>query len=125
MTGYQMPAIPERVDAGEAALFRDNQVWWRADADRPINLERLDMADDYDCLLGQACPPGLGARDFTPAISYAAHLAGCHPWVDGAVNAWMITHGFMVPRFADDRDAEYAELTAEWHQRVTRRRNRA
>lgn len=51
-----MNTITERVERGAALLDEHDPDWWRADVDRAIDLERLNLSDGDACILGQRCP---------------------------------------------------------------------
>jgi hypothetical protein len=106
-----MTTITERVAAGAAFLDEHDPEWWRADVERAIDLDTLDLAEGDVCILGQRCP--LAAND--QYIAYGVMLSGLQETF--AVDHWAVQYGFQ----ADD-SAEYDDLTAEWRKVITGRR---
>ncbi|HTJ37080.1 MAG TPA: hypothetical protein VL738_27960, partial [Dactylosporangium sp.] len=48
--------IAERVAAGAAFLDEHDPEWWRADVERAIDLDKLNLGHGDACILGQRCP---------------------------------------------------------------------
>lgn len=121
-----MATITERVAAGAAFLDQHDPDWWRADVERAISLDKLDLADTEDCVLGQRCPVEtlLTAEDeadgATRYHAMAAHLIGIQAWEGGLIDGWAIPLGFQQARFTERED--FAVLTAEWRRVITERR---
>lgn len=133
-TGEQgVKTIPERVTAGEALMDGQDPGWWRADAERAIDLDLLDLADAGMCVLGQRCPADVliawrGGGDGTrPSgggyFAYGYRLAGIPggPGDSGDLPlfAWATAHGFA------GEPGEYRELTAVWARVIRARRGAA
>ena len=112
-----MNGIAERVAAGAAFLDEHDPDWWRADVERAIDLETLDLGYGSRCVLGQRCPFETDA----PFSDQAAVLSGLS-WDDedngAAIAIWAVQHGFD----AGSEDSE-ASLTAEWRKVITERRS--
>jgi len=115
------------VAKGAALLDEKDPGWWRADTDRAIDLDELELEDAQRCVLGQRCPlvlrPGEQDANGGPFWAYALALAGAEPgeedeWLNRRVNAWAEEHGFEI-----GPDADYPELTAEWRKVITERRS--
>lgn len=126
--------IIDRVAAGAAFLDEHDPDWWRADVERAIDLDRLDLSQTDRCVLGQRCPlevlarriacrsDDLGDSDFAQAYdAYARHLSGLP--VNGYVSSpWAAGLGF-VAIFSDDDPGEFPALTAEWARVIRERRS--
>jgi hypothetical protein len=134
-----MTTITERVAAGAAFLDEHDPEWWRADVERAIDLDQLDMAVGDSCVLGQRCPvsrlaahlgidpDGLEGDDFDVAYeAMALHLGAPVDRAGGTrVDNWAAPLGFQAAltpsdiRSPDDYDA----LAAEWKRVITERRS--
>lgn len=126
-----MTAVNERVAAGAKFLDEHDPQWWRADVERAIDLDRLDMATGDVCVLGQRCPLdtlelylGYPVEDNDDREfgyhAYAYRLnKGFHD--REALDTWAVDHGFNRP-FGNASD-EYDALTAEWAKVITERRS--
>lgn len=116
-----MTTIAARVAAGSAFLDEHDPGWWRADADRAINLNAFSIISGDRCVLGQRCPLSLAdGPGFTP---YAEFLSGLEDTDE--VWAWAAPLGFAwhVDEFSEpEHDAELDDLTAEWVRVITQRR---
>lgn len=124
-----MNSITERVAAGAAFLDNHDPGWWAADADRPIDLDTLDLEKTDRCILGQRCPletlaeyvgadspDDLGYIDMGEAYYVnAVHLGS--PAGRFAMAEWAISYGFNATH------EEFAPLTAEWKRVITERRS--
>jgi hypothetical protein len=125
-----MATITERVAAGAAFLDEHDPGWWRGDGERPISLDRLDLEEAQDCILGQRCPVAvlasfcylsphdsdeLSSQWWRAYTAYAVELSGLSP-ADPALGRWGDEHGFSSP--AED----YPDLTAAWKGVITGRR---
>jgi hypothetical protein len=116
-----------RVARGYAFLSEhDDPGWYRADAEPPVDLGKLDIGSTENCVLGQRCPPealadAAGAEDpdmLTEADwdeAYAVNATRLLPPFT-ALDTWALAHGFTGA--ADEMDA----LTAEWRRVITGRR---
>ena len=133
-----MSTIAERVAAGAAFLDEHDPEWWRADVERAINLDKLDLASGDSCILGQRCPvslianrlgidpDGLDSDDFE--VAYEAMALSLGASVDREsrtrVDNWAAPLGFQAVQapsgFRDIPD--YDGLTAEWKRVITERR---
>jgi hypothetical protein len=129
-----MNAITERVALGAVFLDETDGGWWRADVDRAINLDDLDLKRTDLCVLGQRCPletlaaavgiddPGeLDDLDFGEAFYVNASRLACllaDPFKDrSTLTEWAIPYGFVAAH-----PAEYPDLTAEWARVIRERR---
>lgn len=125
--------IAERVAAGAALMDEADPGWWRADADRAIDLEALDLAQTDMCVLGQRCPlEVLAARvdveadrldplDFGEAYdAYARYLSGL---TGREFLEWAHGHGFALTAPGDK--VTWEGLTAEWRKVIAARREAA
>ena len=128
-----MGTTAERVAAGAAFLDERDPDWWRADVDRAIDLEILDLAEPAHCVLGQRCPvavlarfcyldpgdeDGLSAEWWRAYTAYAMDLSGLGDAGIGPLAAWGDEHGFSN---SAGKDA-YPALTAEWKRVITGKR---
>ena len=119
--------IPERVAAGMAFLDVADPEWWRADVDRAIDLDTLDLGLAGACVLGQRCPLEVYNSGLVGDTRYAAmakHLSGIPR--NAAADRWAGDYGFQVSYDVDpdgDDDIEYADLTAEWKLVIRERRS--
>lgn len=111
-----MTTITERVAAGAALLDEHDPEWWRADVDRAIDLDVLDLGSGARCVLGQRCPVE-GPNRFTRQSEAMSGLS----WQDNenVLNQWVEWLGFDV----GDDDTQYAGLTAEWARVIRERRS--
>lgn len=105
-----MSTISERVALGAAFLDEHDPQWWRADVERAIDLDRLDLALEDVCILGQRCP--VEADD--PYIKFGAMLSGL--WNSWEVDRWAVRFGFQAGGL------DYDDLTAGWRKVITERR---
>jgi hypothetical protein len=127
-------AVTERVAAGAAFLDEHDPDWWRADVERAIDLETLDLTEAHACVLGQRCPLEVLAKalnvpvDELDAIdmgegydAYTKHLSG----LSGSDRvSWARDHGFtLLGSDPDYRGSDWAVLTAEWKRVITERRS--
>jgi len=126
-----MSTFAERVVAGEAFLDKHDPDWWRADIERAIDLDTLDLGSDERCVLGQRCPlevlQGYTLKRWGAAedpddderyVAYAKELSG----LDGnRLIEWAEARGFTLSGPLDQR-AQWTELTDEWHRVITERR---
>lgn len=125
--------ISERVAAGAAFLDEHDPQWWRADVERAIDLDSLDLIEAHACVLGQRCPLEVLARALNTSVdelsgfdmgdgydAYLMHLSG----LSGADRgSWARDHGFtLLGSDADYRGDDWAVLTAEWKRVITERR---
>jgi hypothetical protein len=103
VSNHTLPPIRARVAAGAALLDR-NRPGWHVQVDPA----RLDMAAEYDDLLGQLLGHfQVGLDTLTPA--------GVKPW------SFAVAHGFDLPPVEAGWGA-YAQLTACWRSELLRRR---
>lgn len=129
-----MSTITGRVAAGAAFLDEHDPEWWRADAERAIDLDRLNLNYGDSCILGQRCPmetlrfhlgyePDEEDDDYEfKYVAYAGEISGLPTTgVRDALEAWAVSHGFNKP-FGNDK-AEYTDLTAEWRRVIEMRRS--
>jgi hypothetical protein len=109
-------AVAERVAAGAAFLDEHDPEWWRADVERAIDLETLDIRSDNLCLLGQRCP--LEASPTRSAYNqFATLLSGVgNIW---SVDLWARPFGFQADA---PGGAGFDDLTDEWKRVITGRR---
>lgn len=100
----RMPVIAERVKRGAALLDEKRPGWWQR-----IDLGRLDVASDCDCVGGQL-PGGYGkvADDlFGPGVTFSLE----------------VSHGFEADGDFEGGDAgEFAALTEAWRSLILARR---
>lgn len=130
-----MSTIPERVALGEAFMDEADPKWWRADTERAIDLDRLDLADSGLCVLGQRCPLEVAAayRACWPDTNWDdeidAAYSACALWLTERdpggfegddLARWGDEHGFSASYDA----ADYPKLTAEWVRVIRSRRSR-
>ena len=113
-----MTPVDERVTAGAAFLDVNDPGWWREDAEPVIDLDRLNLRDGDDCVLGQRCP-----RARTLCNRYSAQFERLTGKNASAEHGWAIRHGFILPR-EKSRD-EWADLTLAWHVLISERRKLA
>lgn len=121
--------IAERVAAGAKFLDEHDRDWWRADVERAIDLDTLDLGTDELCILGQRCPLEAVVAFDTEYYAQARRLSGL-PGIF-AINSWAVGFGFQA--YANDTDAdgepiddeldEFDDLTAEWKRVITERRS--
>ena len=133
-----MSTVAERVERGAALLDVRDPGWWRADVDRAIDLDRLDLGDGDVCVLGQRCPlEAVAAYQARPESDYDdgdehgrysaySELLFSGRWDDRVrrVSLLEATHGHGFAWMSGDR-AEFDELTAAWRDLITRRRELA
>ncbi len=125
-----MSAVTERVTRkGVPFMDEHDPGWWRADIDRPVNLDLLDIAATDRCVLGQRCPlvalaaaVGAGSPDRLTAGDWdeayavnAARLRGI-PAPFTSLDVWAFEHGFT------GSSEEMGELTGQWRQVIAGRR---
>lgn len=126
--------IAGRVAAGAKFLDEHDPDWWRADVERAIDLDRLDLSQTDQCVLGQRCPLEVLARrverrvdelrdnDFAGAYdAYVQHLSGL-PVGGHSLPRWAAGLGF-IASFDDDDSNQYPALTAEWARVIRERRS--
>lgn len=103
------PTVAERVAAGAAWLDQHEPGWWQR-----INLDRLNLNSECNCILGQLH----GRYNDAPAVGAAA-LNG-----DGgshyAILRWALPLGFALDW--DDCRTDGRELTAAWRDLISARR---
>jgi hypothetical protein len=122
-------AEADKVAAGEACMDENDPGWWRADVERAIDLDTLDLRTTDRCILGQRCPvevlaahtgadPGdLSDDDRGEAyLAYAVHLSGLS---GPQFVQWVTGHGFSAS--GADRKG-WDRLTAEWRRGIIERR---
>ena len=125
-----MTSVTGRVAAGAAFLDEHDPGWWRADVERAIDLDKLDLSLGDRCILGQRCPVEaivsyLGTTDLDADdlehgyAAYAEELAGRFG-DHTAMEAWAVKHGFNRPYGSGK--AGYLDLTAEWRRVIEARR---
>jgi hypothetical protein len=128
----------EKVARGMAHMDEVDPPWWRADVERAIDLDRLDLASTELDILGQRCPiEVLAAYGSEPVhrrrrakesrengfFAYAHVLSGIAAGPDGPEVAfdclieWAIERGFTART-----EAEFKPLAAEWSERIRERR---
>lgn len=119
-----MSTITERVAAGAAFLDQHDPEWWRADVERAIDLDRLNLGYSDTCVLGQRCPLGLRGGNYSEYQAFAAKLIGAQPYEEPEINAWAAPLGFQAQlgRPIGEEMADYRALTAEWKRVITERR---
>ena len=116
----QLIPIPERVAAGAAFLDEHDPDWWRADVERAIDLETLNLESSNNCILGQRCP--LEGHLPDRYMAYGSMLAGIRG--NGfAVDAWARPLGFQADPDSDQWEGEYDLLTVEWSRVIRERRS--
>jgi hypothetical protein len=125
-----MSAIAERVAAGAAFLDVNDPGWWRADVERAIDLDTLNLLEVDSCVLGQRCP--LKAPAVSRYEAYGARLAGRDTRGIADLDSWAIPLGFQAVTGVIDDDgdpllnkaslADYRALTAEWKRVIAERR---
>lgn len=126
MSVITQAGIRAAVDLGWEFMERHNPGWWREDAQQPVNLLELDLADPRHCVLGQTCPlevlacyvPRAYERAY-PYFAYRAVLSGCCS--EPERHYWAAQHGFAFPAgYSQDEDGtdEWAQLTGEWLKRI-------
>jgi hypothetical protein len=115
-----MSAVADRVAAGAAFLDEHDPQWWRADVERAINLDELELRDGTLCVLGQRCPVEW-SKDREPFVTMAEHLSGLKGGY--TVDNWGRQFGFTVSAHPDDIDDEWDALTGAWKRVITGRRS--
>jgi len=132
-----MSTVTERVAAGAVFLDEHDPEWWRADVERAIDLDRLNLGEGDSCILGQRCPISVLAafvgtapdavEDDDRDLSFAAMAArfGAPVRQNGYfTDEWGESLGLQAtlgPAGLRDRD-DYGDLTAEWKRIITERR---
>lgn len=110
--------VTRRVARGFAHQDQLAPGWWREDAEHPIDVDRLDLADACRCVLGQRydghpdanpdedgrTPYDVGLRDLFPDLSDRGRVRAA------------IRHGYT------GRAGDFAALTAEWRRGILARR---
>lgn len=117
-----MSTIAERVAAGAAFLDEHDLDWWRADVERAINVDRLNLRRGDMCVLGQRCPvPAEPHR--AEYVVYGLQLSGLDD--PDALWEWGVPLGITAPlEYGGDRmDDAHDELAAEWKRVITGRRS--
>lgn len=107
-----MSAIAERVAAGAAFLDEREPGW-----DQRIDLGRLNLKSECRCVLGQL-NSALASDWGVITGKYGLHRA----WDSGPRGLADTDLGFNVSVQRRGDEAEWAELTAAWHQLITARR---
>lgn len=115
--------IAERVAVGATFLDQNDPGWWRADVERAIDLDRLNLRRGVDCVLGQRCP----VPDPKPCgfVAYAAILTGLPAKTGSDLDAlweWGTSLGFTAPLWTPDMNMTHDGLTIEWKRVITERR---
>ena len=95
-----MADLEQRVAAGAALLDRERPGWWEE-----VDTERLDMASECDCVLGQVW------GEYIDGVN-ALHVRGDGGWV-----VWSTDHGF--------ERADWTDLDRLWLAAIAERRARA
>ncbi|HTJ69231.1 MAG TPA: hypothetical protein VL551_16965 [Actinospica sp.] len=125
-----MSTIAERVAAGAAFLDEHDPDWWRADVERAIDLEKLNLSHGDACVLGQRCPLAVPG-DISEFEAYGYELSKTFSW--RSLSNWAAPLGFQIygpwredgttegRRLSEEMD-EYRELTAEWKRVIEQRR---
>lgn len=128
-----MTSVTDRVAAGAAYLDEHDPGWWRADVERAIDLDTLDLFHGDRCILGQRCPVSvLAARvgvtvadesepdELTGAawrLAFDAYSRTLTPGMDyGQFMEWACEYAFIA------EDTEWDDLTAEWRRVIEARR---
>lgn len=130
-----MSTVSKRVALGAAFLDENDPGWWRADAERAIDLRELDLESSDSCVLGQRCPAStlFTAPDWAHT-RFDAMALSFGPFCDRTeVNEWAAPLGFQASvtygEDPDDESGEYNEfddfenLTAEWKRLIEERRS--
>ena len=107
VTTTTVPTVAERVQAGAAWLDEHESGW----VDR-IDLDRLDINSECQCILGQLH----GSYKAAPPVQDAADANGAHYGVLG----WAIPLGFGLDWW--DCKTDGRELTAAWRELIATRR---
>lgn len=116
-----MSTVTERVAAGAAFLDEHDPEWWRADVDRAIDLDDLDLACGDCCVLGQRCPLEVRSDPETHFGSWVWILADSRDLL--TVEEWATSRGFQVSWGESLKgDRAYGLLTAEWKRVIAGRR---
>lgn len=110
-----MNTITERVAAGMAFLDEHDPQWWRADVERAIDIDELNLRSGNLCVLGQRCPI---EADCEPYLAYASYLSEIPVSKPFTVDDWARPLGFQ----ADNPDVDFDDLTDEWKRVITERR---
>lgn len=103
------------VAAGVAFLDEHDPDWWRADVERAIDLDRLDIVDERLCVLGQRCPLEIG--EFGSPYAAQAALLGSGAEKPSDLWHWAVKLGFAIG------DEHESELAAEWARVIRERRS--
>lgn len=121
-----MAAIADRVAAGAAFLDEHDPGWWRADVERAIDLDALNLGLTEHCILGQRCPVDTYFNSHEWMGRYdalAAALSGIEACDRSDLDDWAIPLGFQAAAEDEDtEDGEFDALTAEWARVITERR---
>lgn len=124
--------ITERVTAGAAFLDEHDPDWWKADVERAIDLDELDLELSGTCVLGQRCPLDVLARHLECGVdeltaldhsdAYFAYVEQLSALDGDNLTLWSRGHGFTL---ATHGDAPFAweDLTAEWKRLIEARRS--
>jgi len=116
--------IAERVAAGAAFLDEHDPDWWRADVERAIDLNKLNLRSGFTCILAQRCP--VSDPRPSPYVAYAAILSGLPAGTGTDLSAiweWGEPLGITAPQWVPDADMTHDGLTAEWRRVITERRS--
>ena len=106
MRGTSRMPIAERVARGAALLDERDPGWWRLDAERPVDLDALNIADGANCICGQRS----GNASYA---TYAEDVLGFDDATDLANAAW---YGFFC--YLEDEDG----VDAAWCELIESRR---
>lgn len=133
-----MNTITERVERGAALLDERDPDWWRADVDRAIDLDRLNVMDGEECVLGQRCPLEAAAvyraregrndefvdKDEHTSYSAYSELLFDGRWDSNVQRPRMLEaahdHGFA---WMGGERAEFDELAGAWRDLILARRS--
>mgnify|MGYP001578000622 CR=1 FL=1 len=91
--------------ANGATLLDEKRPGWAS----LINVDVLDLASGYHCILGQ-----LYKRDYVMGI----HDLGCDERGDQAKNGFDLSHEEYL---SDHEDAMWDDLNAAWHEEINKR----
>lgn len=123
-----MTTITERVAAGAAFLDQADPEWWRADVERAIGLDTLDLGSGSRCILGQRCPVDVYSASELGDTRYAALAKRWSGSIfDDPADKWAQARGFQAGNPASEgelrSEPEYDALTAEWARVIRERRS--
>lgn len=127
---------PEQAHAAAAlgARWMDHNC---ADWPNKVNLDRLEMTNGYQCILGQTAKCIIGEESRARYPGYVSVMTHLSIRSNGRTSnrKWEISHGFMIdsPDYTDypnaqahrqERDARWEMLTIAWQQIILARRAR-